>query len=44
MTAPDLLKLNSVFPEGAMHLQEADPELYDIIKDEKDRQRCVSVY
>ena len=39
MTATEnLLKLNSVFPEGVMHLQEADPELYEIIRDEKDRQ------
>jgi hypothetical protein len=33
--------LKEVFPEGAMSLKEADPELYSIIKDEKHRQRYV---
>jgi len=37
MTQPDVL--NTVFPEGVMPLQQADPELYDIIKEEKSRQR-----
>ena len=37
MTQPEIL--NTVFPEGVMSLQQADPELYDIIKDEKSRQR-----
>ena len=37
MTQPEIL--NNVFPEGVMSLQQADPELYDIIKEEKSRQR-----
>jgi len=32
--------LAAMFPEGTMTLEEADPELYGIIKQEKRRQRC----
>lgn len=39
-----LSSMNLVFPEAHMPLKEADPELYNIIEDEKRRQWCVMGY
>jgi hypothetical protein len=32
--------MKPIFPESLTQLQEADPEVYGIIEDEKDRQWC----
>lgn len=33
--------MESVFPEALQSLREADPEVFGIIEDEKERQWCV---
>lgn len=33
--------MEALFPEAQLTLRDADPELYDIIEDEKERQWCV---